>query len=590
MVRIGIFFLLFMSFFCGQVFAGSAADSSTSVNKVKTQIQSYRGDKVWESGRYYKKNSATIDKNIDGLCSLGKVMGFLFFLLQLFLDFVNQVLGQNVHPLKIVQKNVAKVVFIALLLTPGIYKFMTVTTIAGVTDSVANSILSAKKAKLIESMTVATNASAGFRTNSDGTVSSEKLNKSPASVNVLNAKLNYMIACIVYLLSSAILLALPLIQSMLFMLVIYLGPICVPFMLFDGTASVLKNWLSLILTICFMSVVGSIVLYAGVMVNVFGSANDGVIAGSSILMLIYGILSIVLLIMCYPISASIFGNAGGMGSIFAAGSLVAGASMLGGAAAAGAAGGGGLLAKSAGKVLKNDTLSSVGEGMAGYARGQWGIVTNEAARMTGREATSEQHDLPILGNTLGRPKKRGGAGAGSGGGTRPGGGAGAGSGGGTGTGPGGGAGAGSGDGTGTGPGDGAGAGSGGGAEPNGEAQKAEEPDSRDSVTPAPDTSTGTGSGGDAESGRGGEAVTDEGSQKTEEPDSRGSTTPDVSTKTGMGGGVKQDISNEAGTNEDAQKAGKPDFWDKNERAAYGNSIADSARKVYGEDSEDKYEF
>jgi type IV secretory pathway VirB6-like protein len=381
-------------------------ESGLSVfRELKIFLRKLKAGKMWDVGGCY----LNIDKDMGKLCSLGIIIGFLFFSLQMLFDFVTQVLGQNVHPLKIVQKNVAKIIIVAILLNSTIYdKIMN--TSAGVTDKIANSILKESMGnELSVIIETAVYASAGYQRNNDGTVGKPLANKWSIG-DFGKSLLHYVVSGIVFMISVVVLFIFPKLQTLLFAVAALLGPICIPFILFEPTAYVTRNWFSLLMTICFMSVIGSLAIYIGMSAGFYTDANTGAVDGNAIVMLVFGLLSIVLLVLSYPISGAIFGNAGGMAGVFSAGGIIGTSALVVGGAMAVASKGASLVSGAAGGVLKKVGLKGAGEAlqkgskaMSEYASGQWGIAKNEASRLVGRQATSDQHDHAVLGN-IGKKK------------------------------------------------------------------------------------------------------------------------------------------------------------------------------------------
>lgn len=319
--------------------------------------------KLWYAGRYVDKNRATVEQNIGGLCRIGLLLGFALFLVQLLLDYVNNVLGQGVHPMRVLQKNIARVLLVAILLTPSIYLYLVVDCVGGITDAIAGSIMK--------------NVLIGFK---DHIVTGwGGVTTVWGAVAMTSATVGTLLSGIIYIFAIILNMIFPLLQSLIFMLAMYIGPLCIPFMLFDATKNVATNWFSFLLTISFMSVIASLAVLTGGCANVYGEINNfgAAVQGAIniVLSMIYGILSLVLICLSYPISAAIFGNAGGVGSMFAFGA-VSGGVVAGGAVIAGAG------AKVASKVAGGHT--ELGGKLSSFGDSAFKLAKSEASRMMGR--------------------------------------------------------------------------------------------------------------------------------------------------------------------------------------------------------------
>jgi len=332
------------------------------------------GNNMWKSARYVGGGNA-----LPGLCRIGLLMGFILVVMQLMLDFVTMVLGQGTHPIKILQKNLAKVLLLAILLTPPIYTAI-VNLVASVSDSIANSIQSAAHENLMKDI--------------DAIAEAMVADKGVSFWKMAESLVTYVISGTVFILNLVLLMVFPLLQSLIFALAFYLGPLCLPFMMFDGTSNIAKSWFSFLLTVSFMSVIGSLAILVGQSANLAGAAATGAQNTSVIAMIIYGGLSVVLLLMCYPISTAIFGaggGGGGVGGIMSGSALATGAAVAFTGGAALAARGGGAATTLAGKAASGlgasglgSALQKGGSAMSKYGQGATNAFVNEMKKSVGR--------------------------------------------------------------------------------------------------------------------------------------------------------------------------------------------------------------
>jgi len=333
--------------------------------------RTFRGH-VWQSTRYIKEPAGTgatatqvrmtVSRSIGSLCKLGIAIAILFMMFQLLSDYVNIVLPMRGTLTHILTKTLLKFFICVILLTPPVYQWICV-SIGDIADSIAAGL----SGSTVSGMTVGRSADmtrdlAGmFRALSGGGGSSSSFLMSIGG-NLLSG----FIAIVVFTVAMIFLIIMPLLQSVLFTFVVYLGPLCLPFMMFDGTSSYARSWLNVLLATAFMGVVGTIAM---VLSQTAGFVSDLSIYGQAenfILMLVYGIISIVLMALCYPISASLFGASGGVSSALpmtTKSAALAGAATLGGAAVISK--GAGTLINKAGAAANDVGMKSVGKVLSG---------------------------------------------------------------------------------------------------------------------------------------------------------------------------------------------------------------------------------
>ena len=323
------------------------ADSMAGILMAR-KMMGFFGQKLWNSGRFIKSFEGA-----SGMCKVGILIAFVLTLIQLFSDFVVSVMGAGTHPIKILQKNLTNLLMVAILLTPGVYDFLVIKLVGGITDEMANSVYSGyivnfanlnatsssvkpsdieeKAQKMIKDrvrgIAGQKQVFAKTRTAAAGTTRARDKDKSSASTgSVLDQTIAALMGSVIYILSTILLLIFPVLQSFLFAVAYYIGPICIAFLAFEVLAGITTAWFSFLLTAGFWALFASLALYVGSLAE--GSGIDGnlIIGGTfsnSLICIIYGLLSIAMLGLSYPIAASIFGGGGGFTGIASAGTQLA---------------------------------------------------------------------------------------------------------------------------------------------------------------------------------------------------------------------------------------------------------------------------
>ncbi|NLD99044.1 MAG: type IV secretion system protein [Fibrobacter sp.] len=131
---------------------------------------------------------------------------------------------------------------------------------------------------------------------------------------------------IMWLITKAMLFIFPLVQKMVFTVLVIMGPICLPFGMCDWTKKIAFGWLGLALTVAFWGVVGSACFWV---YNSFDMCDVMVIGSikNTFLVLAYGLGSIILFFSSFAISASIFSGISGIG-ILTSGALISSAAAM----------------------------------------------------------------------------------------------------------------------------------------------------------------------------------------------------------------------------------------------------------------------
>ena len=320
------------------------ADSMAGILMAR-KMMGFFGQKLWDPGRFIKSTEGA-----SGMCKVGILIAFVLMIIQLFSDFVVSVMGAGTHPIKILQKNLTNLLMVAILLTPGVYDFLVIKLVGGITSEMANSVYSGYIIRLSnlnatsssvkpsdienEAQKMIRNRVRGIagqkqaftetQTVSAGTKMYAKNSASTGSF--LDQTIAALMGAVVYILSTILLLIFPVLQSFIFAVAYYIGPICIAFLAFEVLAGITTAWFSFLLTAGFWGLFASLALYIGSLADGNGVDGNLIIGGmfsNSIICVIYGLLSIVMLATSYPIAASIFGGGGGFTGIASAGTQLA---------------------------------------------------------------------------------------------------------------------------------------------------------------------------------------------------------------------------------------------------------------------------
>ncbi len=313
------------------------------------------GGQIWNCySRFNEANAGAISSNLGSLCRLALVLGFMLTAFQI-ARMVFLAYRDKLSPMDQMPSLVVKSILIGVLLIPGVYQTLIKYAFAGPADAFANSVtvlyidhyqdqMSAMMGKITDS---ASNPLSVIFSNFSGVASS------------VIASLVFWAACICAFI-------LPMLQGALFLFIYYLGPVCLVFCLFDLTASVTKAWIAMMLTVCWLGFFGSVAFLVADSCSFISSVSDSASSGEVITTAVYGVISIILFCMAWPICSFFFSATGALGAVMsptgAIASTSAGAITGVGIGATSSLLTGGFLATS-GRLLKNST----NKGSTGYS-------------------------------------------------------------------------------------------------------------------------------------------------------------------------------------------------------------------------------
>lgn len=151
-----------------------------------------------------------------------------------------------------------------------------------------------------------------FITNVD-TLISIYTNSLKNPVGFIKATLNQsltttLFSALIYILAIISLLVVSLIQSIVFLVLFYLGPFCMVFMLCDWFSDIAERWIRITLGMAWLGFIGSVCLMVSATTPILESLSIGAIASNIIVIPVFGIVCLILFWLAYPITMYLFGG------------------------------------------------------------------------------------------------------------------------------------------------------------------------------------------------------------------------------------------------------------------------------------------
>jgi hypothetical protein len=222
------------------------------------------------------------------------ILGFGVLCLQAFKIFIDGFQGQEALRRGITALMIAAIVM-CFIQTP-MYTLLLKTVIAAPAETIAGMVRDAYNEKFLE--VTAKSWQAVGASKSEGFLA--------FTMNLGAQLVTTLLSAIIYVISTVLLIITPVIQKLLFKLMVIIGPICMVFALSDYTKSIAKQWLSLTLSIAWLGVFGAVAQYLSLTVH-----DSMVISVSDPLKtIIYGLVSIIIQISAFGLSAYVFGAVG----------------------------------------------------------------------------------------------------------------------------------------------------------------------------------------------------------------------------------------------------------------------------------------
>lgn len=264
--------------------------------------------KIWSSVRNITDDTGvllqSVQSNITQLSKIGFIIGFTIALVQILYDICERTYGNNINPLRSLQRTYIKILLCTLLLMPPVYELVTLKLIANNTDRISAAITATYLDNFLSSYLKMY------------TAIGESIMKpgSLLSTSIFEMMTASLIAGVLFFVSAALVLVMPLLYSALFAFAFYLGPICIPFMISDLTSYITRGWFSFIMTVSFMSVIGSLSFMVCDSSQIIANIQKGGGAENVLIILVNGILAVVIFLSSYHISSAIFGSGVSMSS------------------------------------------------------------------------------------------------------------------------------------------------------------------------------------------------------------------------------------------------------------------------------------
>lgn len=330
---------------------------------------------VFNSGDIWNVTSQLAKVNSDTMFVLFKVglmVGFIAACIQLFSALIQVYRNKNTNLMDYIAPLILKIILVGLFLTPMVYQAFVVAVFAAPADAAANLVTT------IYISHFTTDFQQVFATIGD---SPNKIS-SLISATLDGSLISTLIAGLIFWAAAICAYVTPIIQGILFLFVYYVGPVCMGFALCDYTSQVFKNWISLMLTVCWLGFFGScsfLVVDSCQLLSKL-SLSAGGDSPNVILTMIYGVVAILLFCSAFPIASYFFGAIGEMTGLTHPGRAITGAASSG-LLAAGTGGVGTMMLGSIG-ALAGSGLSKISK------EGSWANKLGASMQGMGNSATS----------------------------------------------------------------------------------------------------------------------------------------------------------------------------------------------------------
>lgn len=300
-----------------------------------------------------RSNPTLLNNTLFGVYRLSLLIGFMLSAFQIGISVYRSYLNKR-SPLADLIPYLFRLVVVTVLISPPVYKMLVHLVIAVPADSVADMVT----ASYIDRFTADMVQLQGALSNSQTQLSSF------LAALVDGSLVSSLLSAFIFVAASICIFIMPILQSVLFLYFFFVGPVCLVFSLSDLTASVATAWLSVMLAVAWTGFFGSLCFLAAQSFGVLHSLAGGATGNDVIITMIYGVLSIIIFCMAFPLSSFFFGGATSIGRILNPTSAVSGA--VTGAAAGLAMGGAatmayGKLVGGAGHLLNKESLQKHGQ-------------------------------------------------------------------------------------------------------------------------------------------------------------------------------------------------------------------------------------
>lgn len=279
----------------------------------KKLIDDVFGDALWNS---YSKVSAlphgVLMDHLSSISHMALILGFMLTALQLG-RIVYLPYQDKKSPFDSLAPLVIKLVVVSVLLIPAVYESLLHYVFAMPADAMSNFVTNIYVDDFQKSLQIL----------------SQRISESSSNpLSLITANLSGIVttamASIIFWAAAICIFIMPILQGTLFLYMFYLGPVCLVFSLFDFTASVTRAWISMTLTVAWMGFFGSAAFLVADNLGFISNLADSASYSNIITVCVYGIISIILFCMAWPITAFFFSATGALGGITSPGAAIGG--------------------------------------------------------------------------------------------------------------------------------------------------------------------------------------------------------------------------------------------------------------------------
>ena len=265
-------------------------------------------------------NPTLLNDTLYGVYRLSILIGFMISAFQIGTSVYRSYLNKT-SPLADLIPYLFRLVLVTVLISPPVYKRLVHYVIAVPADSVADMVT----ASYIDKFTADIVKLQGALSNSQTHLSSF------LAAIVDGSLVSSLFSAAIFVAAATCIFIMPILQSVLFLYFFYVGPLCIVFSLSDLTTSVTKAWLGVMLAVAWTGFFGSLCFLAAQSFGALHSLVGGAASNDVIITMVYGVISIIIFCMAFPLSSFFFGGASSLGRILNPSAAVA--APLAGAAA-----------------------------------------------------------------------------------------------------------------------------------------------------------------------------------------------------------------------------------------------------------------
>jgi len=262
-----------------------------------------------------RTNPALLNDTLYGFYRLSLFLGFMLSALQVGTSVYRSYLNKT-HPLSDLLPYLFRLVLVCVIISPPVYKSLVHLVIAVPANAVADMVT----ATYIDRFTADMEKLHAALSNSQSHLSSFLVALVDGSL------VSSLLSAAIFISASVCIFLMPVLQSVLFLYFFYVGPICIVFSLWDLTTSVTKAWLGVMLAVAWTGFFGSLCFLAAQSFGVLHSLVGGATSNDVIITMVYGILSIIIFCMAFPLSSFFFDGATSLSRIMNPAAAISGAS------------------------------------------------------------------------------------------------------------------------------------------------------------------------------------------------------------------------------------------------------------------------